>query len=118
MSDEYIKKSNAIAYCNKKANYYADKAERYKKHQEHGSYFDLANRIQSYETEATFYSSFSKELESLPLADVVERKRGKWIEAREYDPCYWICSECKRQVDIQENFCPNCGADMRGIDDE
>ena len=59
-----------------------------------------------------------------------ERKRGKWIHGREvsremigdavtaifYEG--WECSECHALVeDGREplwNYCPNCGADMRG----
>jgi membrane protease subunit (stomatin/prohibitin family) len=51
-----------------------------------------------------------------------ERKKGKWI--CEYDGkftggAYWFsCSKCKRIVpEVRNggwNFCPNCGADMRG----
>lgn len=26
---------------------------------------------------------------------------------------YYICSECRRAIDFQDNFCRNCGADMR-----
>ena len=55
----------------------------------------------------------------LPSADVVERKRGAWIlkpdEVLDID--FYACSECEyepyRKMDIS-NFCPNCGADMRG----
>lgn len=54
--------------------------------------------------------------------DVVERKRGEWIDHCVRD---WHCSECGKQVpkqvrfdghcyDDKLNFCPNCGADMRG----
>lgn len=42
-----------------------------------------------------------------------EQKKGKWIEQR----CrilWWECSECGRGVLNRTNFCPNCGADMRG----
>ena len=28
----------------------------------------------------------------------------------------WSCNKCGRGVKEQENFCPNCGADMRGTD--
>lgn len=49
-----------------------------------------------------------------------ERKRGKWIDGH--------CSNCgcdvpayiidwKWQKDMDANFCPNCGADMRGDND-
>ena len=41
-----------------------------------------------------------------------ERKTGRWIDDN--------CSECGQYVyhgDVR-NFCPNCGADMRGEQDE
>ena len=41
-----------------------------------------------------------------------EPKRGYWLDAREEDPCWYICSECKRMVDDDSNYCPNCGARM------
>lgn len=51
-----------------------------------------------------------------------ERKKGKWVP--EFDGkftggAYWFsCSKCKRIVpEVRNggwNFCPNCGADMRG----
>lgn len=45
------------------------------------------------------------------------RPHGKWIF--KYDnPLikmgYWECSKCKQgRLMVEENFCPNCGADMR-----
>ena len=57
-------------------------------------------------------------LENLPSA---EPKKGKWIATgRKFEGGYfWIrCSECGyRDIDApssRTNFCPNCGADMRG----
>lgn len=41
-----------------------------------------------------------------------EPKRGEWLDAREEDPCWYICSECKRMVDDDSNYCPDCGAKM------
>lgn len=43
------------------------------------------------------------------------RKKGKWINNRDVS---WMCSECGKwldvlQGDVNMNFCPNCGADMR-----
>ena len=43
-----------------------------------------------------------------------ERKKGKWIS---YNRGLFIgskCSQCDWLVEFQSNFCPNCGADMRG----
>ena len=59
----------------------------------------------------------------------IERKTGKWISDTDDEPvvikdgfpdksCY--CSECREwlvasdEYAVKGNFCPNCGADMRG----
>ena len=49
-------------------------------------------------------------------------KKGKWIE---HNPHKWglgiiyECSECGYEMDCEEpNYCPHCGADMRGKSDE
>lgn len=45
------------------------------------------------------------------------RPKGKW-ESRYWvgDAYYHVCSECKMHIRENEfdNYCPNCGADMRG----
>ena len=54
----------------------------------------------------------------VPSADVVERKRGHWINVRQEGACSWTgeCSCCHDRNDIPPpilaHFCPNCGADM------
>ena len=54
---------------------------------------------------------------------IEERKRGKWT-IKNGELAFWqvrdVCSECGRMVIHKApfyNFCPNCGADMRGIKD-
>ena len=49
-----------------------------------------------------------------------ERKKGKWIHD---NPNSFKCSRCNKYLDIgcgnmKMNFCPNCGADMRGNSDD
>ena len=46
-------------------------------------------------------------------SEVVERKRGEWTNAGMLTV---HCSNCKSEFHELEamNFCPNCGADMRG----
>ena len=56
-----------------------------------------------------------------------ERKKGKWVP---YDgnkktgnttTCLYFspkCSECGKAGDYAFEFCPNCGSDMRGEEDE
>lgn len=59
-------------------------------------------------------SDIYRSIVETPTADVVEVRRGKWlINADGYHP---YCSECKLepQGHIMTDFCPNCGADMRG----
>ena len=47
-----------------------------------------------------------------------EPKRGEWLDAREEDPCWFICSECKTMVDADYNYCPHCGCAMERGEEE
>lgn len=57
------------------------------------------------------------DIEAIPLADVVERKKGKWIE--DDDGCL-CCSLCGNPCEIncitgeffETPFCSDCGAEM------
>ena len=57
---------------------------------------------------------------SVPSAD---RPQGEW-KRRLVDNGFnadWVCSECGYRVKtdfVSFNFCPNCGARMKGADDE
>ena len=58
-------------------------------------------------------------IKNFHAADVREAKRGKWIKYAPHNSDMMTCSECEKywildgdQYDF--NFCPNCGADMRG----
>lgn len=68
------------------------------------------------------------------LNDMPERKKGKWINyfhvpinkslsLKRNKDLYWACSNCGYMslyinMDITYNFCPCCGADMRGEHDD
>ena len=78
-------------------------------------------------------------LSVIPAADVVEVRRGEWIVKKRHtdsenayiDGVYYagaFCSECDYCIHESlgsygyptlktTNFCPNCGADMRGKND-
>ena len=75
--------------------------------------------------------AWSEYIRALPSAQP-ERKKGKWIKIPEF--CgddvsgfidnHFSCSECKKEAEINSwgfyilsDFCPNCGADMRGGQD-
>jgi len=58
------------------------------------------------------------DIEAIPSADVVERKKGKWIKGVGENgvSTSLFCSECNLENRhwYEWNYCPNCGADMRG----
>lgn len=56
---------------------------------------------------------------NLEAADVVERKRGKWMKAVQGFDESWVCSECMEEyvsvdADFEDyaHFCPNYGTEM------
>lgn len=66
---------------------------------------------------------FKDWIDKMPTADVRENVRGEWIEDKKAEQEHqlifhkvWTCSQCgERQCRLKgSNFCPNCGADMRG----
>ena len=64
---------------------------------------------------------FQHWVEVQQAADVAPVRHGRWIDAYpdiEPNPMcmYGICSECGFEQGISKylNYCPNCGADMRG----
>lgn len=63
-----------------------------------------------------FYCADGKRKEEI-MVNAPKLKRGKWI-LQGLSPYEGIraCSECWKEYDIRANFnfCPNCGADMRG----
>ena len=65
---------------------------------------------------------FIDAIRTIPSAD---RPQGKWIAKTENYHSHWVCSECGAWalLDFNEqmflsNFCPDCGARMKGADDE
>lgn len=52
--------------------------------------------------------------------EFVKVKKGKWIDCKASNGLLCAkCSECKTSYGfLKTPFCPNCGADMRGKDDE
>lgn len=55
---------------------------------------------------------------AVPTADVRENVRGEWIVKKDIINCS-VCKRCSWSKSYEDlvrsfNFCPNCGADMRG----
>lgn len=52
------------------------------------------------------------------------RPKGHWRTMYDGDPitgepypCGVYCDQCGDTIGVEANYCPNCGADMRGEDD-
>lgn len=41
-------------------------------------------------------------------------RRGHWIRRKKWD--MYVCSNCSFEFEIASNICPNCGADMREVE--
>lgn len=68
------------------------------------------------------YKMFENAIEEAPTIE--ERKKGKWIIEPHTKGMYiHRCSECMKVLMLSPtdqpkyNYCPNCGADMRGEND-
>lgn len=71
------------------------------------------------------YNGFSDTYDKACIIGVIdeqptieERKKGEWMP---FDEPWYQCSECgavREQKSFMENYCPNCGADMRGNNDD
>lgn len=75
--------------------------------------------------EAGKFNALTGETHSIDAkVDVRPVVRGRWIMTTERFAPERICSSCKCRFPVSAgegitevlNFCPNCGADMRGID--
>lgn len=41
-----------------------------------------------------------------------EPKRGKWVQAKDIEKEYAVCTNCKHHGEFYMDYCPNCGARM------
>ena len=58
--------------------------------------------------------AFDDALQDAQTVDAVEVVHGRWTYTDGEYVIYMICSECGWDSDFKTNYCPNCGADMRG----
>ena len=66
--------------------------------------------------------TYKEWLETIPAADVVPVRHGRWIEREDmyYGWNIWECSACREEFCVEDgtpedneyNYCPNCGALM------
>lgn len=92
MSDKIIKESDAIK-----------------------AIYNLKKTVTKYK-DLSYHDGLSDALEAIQDLPSADRPRGKWIGDK--------CSVCGRVrtwcgwYGLLPNFCPDCGARMRGVDDE
>ena len=55
----------------------------------------------------------NKTSEGYPLMDLRPKEEGKWI-IHDRENLKYGCNQCGNLTNINSNFCPNCGADMKG----
>lgn len=71
----------------------------------------------------TINKAISNAVKALPSVKP-QRSRGKWIQTK--DDCDGVnfydfsfeCSKCGKEQSFKSNYCPNCGAYMRGEDND
>ena len=105
MSDRLLKESDVMKAINKRVEELLNDSEFVRKR----GYIDVLG--------------IKKYILSIPSAD---RPQGKWINGHHINGVdYKRCNQCFAVIeetffahDFDVNFCPNCGARMRGADDE
>lgn len=79
----------------------------------------LIKRVEEWNTkddfDRAFYRFTMSRIIEQPTIDAVPVVRGKWIDDHGSDVCSICGFSCDDTYYLGEgNFCPNCGADMRG----
>lgn len=88
-------------------------------------YIETAQRIKCKDAE-DMLMDLADDVRNLPSAEP-ERKKGKWLRygedgyPNEEDTVFWQCDQCLETYTGRTtripNYCPHCGADMRGEED-
>lgn len=76
--------------------------------------FEWCHGCKEYDQEKHCCHRWSKQISETvaELEETYKPKRGEWIWDEQI--LGLVCSECKELGVERSNFCPNCGADMRG----
>ena len=69
-------------------------------------------------SDAPYKASVKRVVAQQPTVEAVPVVHGEWILEEKAGVDYWCCSHCHKirseyYAKPKDNFCPNCGADMR-----
>ena len=67
---------------------------------------DLHNRLD--------IAEYDKERYKEEITTLEVKNKGEWIYQQGIVPYKWRCNKCEKMFKTDFNYCPNCGADMRG----
>ena len=98
---------------------------------------DAINELMDYVSKWFAYDPYNKivagifqdvelTIKGIPSANIIEPKRGEWLKfGLGRGTRILFCTNCERRIEVplsqgdsNYNFCPNCGARMKGVDDE
>ena len=128
MSEEYIKRDDAIEAF--RPQFYGKDGEIEFTRYEREVIVEALNNIPSTDVVSTDFhdktveaitDKYIKEFQRMAkeFDEVTERKKGEWIEKNSHTNLCNICGfEETTWWSSDYNFCPNCGADMRGDEHE
>ena len=89
----------------------------------------MGNLCDEFGTDHLFIDAIVYEIGNAPTVDAVEVKRGHWFSLTDCSNAGVYCSACHKKVwkedyawcnrknRLRSNYCPNCGADMRGSEE-
>ena len=82
------------------------------------AFYETAKNIWDHADSEDFEKEIFIAIATAPTIE--ERKKGKWErayldhKAMGERPSIFYCSVCNQCISYPVNYCPNCGADMRG----
>ena len=85
-------------------------------------YIDAEELLHRLPNDLPYKGSVRRVLIQAPSADVQEVRRGRWIDRRipnDTGTLVFVCSVCGGNPEWnRRNYCPNCGAKMKGGEEE
>ena len=85
-------------------------------------YCEQCDNYQGIRCKSCSYGDWLDDLYCEPTADVRENVKAHWIDMKPTGDSRFMCSRCKGKEKVPTimgepivwDYCPNCGADMRG----